>query len=95
MGDSISSISSFIEEFWWLYYVFCFIGSLFSICAVDAFRSQFHITKAKIMGITNPELREIIKQWDIKPPQILALWAVLLCVHGSFCHGCTAIQIKG
>lgn len=85
MGDSISSISSFIEEFWWLYYVFCFIGSLFLICAADAFRSQFHITKAKIMGITNPELREIIKQWDIKPPKY---W-----LHGLFYVVCTVLSI--
>lgn len=85
MGDSISSISSFIEEFWWLYYVFCFIGSLFLICAVDAFRSQFHITKAKIMGITNPELREIIKQWDIKPPRY---W-----LHGLFYCVCTVLSV--
>lgn len=79
MGGNISSISGFIEDFWWLYYVFIGIGALFVIAAVQAFRSQYHVAKAKVMGITNPELREIIKQWDIKPPKYW-LYGLFYCV---------------
>ncbi|HDX8428265.1 TPA: hypothetical protein RQN23_002965 [Aeromonas veronii] len=85
MDSSVSSISNFIEGFGWLYYAFIGIGALFVIAAVQAFRSQYHVAKAKVMGITNPELQEIIKQWDIKPPKY---W-----LHGLFYCVCMVLSI--
>lgn len=56
MDSSVSSISNFIEGFEWLYYAFVGIGALFVIAAAQAFRSQYHVTKTKVMGITNPDV---------------------------------------